>query len=321
MARGSGQARSAGYTMIELLMNEMMPGSNFDALFRSARREVDDVLADVPPSLLEARRMITRELRFEPRPEELQAIVRIAGFMSTAIVCYELPRQLLALRVLAERELNDCWGTRRLCADRLACNCRLIEDLLIAAEQSHDDLAEGAEALRALADQERDFLRHVRDALVLPHDRLVASTVLAPRLELVAKQVASGNIAETFPGLSDAEIEMFNQAVLLDESEQDGPGRVCLDAVALRTLFEEYLAVWERSGDLEDAELIDRLHQGIREQLRQAETAYRVVNGRLQQQQDEAISANLADFAEDIRAAQSRLFEVYVKTQPLLREP
>ena len=79
----------------------------FAELFRATRSEVDAVLANVPPSLLEARRLITREMQFEPRAEELQAIVKIAGFTSTSVFCYEFPRQMLSLRVVAERELGD----------------------------------------------------------------------------------------------------------------------------------------------------------------------------------------------------------------------
>jgi len=296
-----------------------VPGANFDELFRSTRREVDDVLADVPQSLLEARRMVTRELQFEPRPEELQVIVKIAGFMSTSVVCYELPRQMLALRVLAERELAECWGSRRLSAEKLSRTAAVIEDLLQASEQSRDAVS-GKDATETLSDDEQTYLMCVRDVLDVPHDRLQASIVVAPRLELVAKQVATGNVSETFPGLSDEEVEMFNQAVHLDDSEQQGPGRVCLDAIALRTVYEEYREVWDRSGYLDDVELVERLQQEIREQLADTETAYRVVNGSLQQQQDEAISACLDDFAEDIRTAKSKLFEAHLQAQAMTRK-
>ena len=138
-----------------------------------------------------------------------------------------------------------------------------------------------------LTDEERSYLLYIEDVMVLPKDKLEATTILVPRLELVAKQVTTGNISETFPGLDDHEIEMFNEAVHLEDEDQQGPARVCLEAVALRTIFSEYLSVWERCGYLEDAELIEQLQQSIRVQLHEAETAYRVVNERLQVQQDE----------------------------------
>ena len=298
-----------------------MGSPSFDELFRTTRREVDAVLADVPSSLLEARRLITREMQFEPRPEELQAIVKIAGFTSTSIMCYELPRQMLALRVLAERELGEHWRARRLSAEKLTRTTALIEDLLVACEQSQSDFTANTEATAQLTDEERSYLLYVEDVMVLPKDKLEATTILAPRLELVAKQVTTGNISETFPELDDHEIEMFNQAVHLEDEEQQGPARVCLEAVALRTIFAEYLSVWERSGYLEDAELIEQLQQSIREQLHEAETAYRVVNERLQVQQDEAISASLEGLAKEVRTAKSKLFEMYIKTQSVLRKP
>jgi len=298
-----------------------MTSPGFDELFRSTRREVDAVLSNVPPSLLEARRLITREMQFEPRPEELQAIVKIAKFTSTSVMCHELPRQMLALRVLAERELGEHWGARRLSAEQFARTTDLIEDLLEVCEQTRSGLTANTEAMAQLTDEERSYLLYVEDVMVLPRDKLEATAILAPRLELVAKQVATGNISEMFPGLDDDEIEMFNQAVHLEDGEQQGPARVCLEAVALRTIFAEYLSVWNRSGYLEDAELIEELQRNIRGQLRDAEAAYRVVNERLQVQQDAAISASLEGLATEVRTAKSKLFEVYIKTQPLLREP
>ncbi len=295
--------------------------SGFDELFRVIRREVDAVLVDVPASLLEARRLITRKMQFEPRPEELQAIVKIAGFTSTSVVCYELPRQMFALRVLAERELGEHWGRRHLSVEKLARTAALIEDLLQAYERSQSDSTVNTEAMAQLTDEERSHLRYVEEVMMLPKDRLEATMILVPRLELVAKQVASGNISETFPGLDDHEIEMFNEAVHLEDEDQQGPARVCLESIALRTIFEEYLSVWERSSHLEDAELIEQLQQSIRVQLREAEIAYRVVNERLQVQQDEAISASLEALAKEVRSAKSKLFEAYIKTQPLLRNP
>ena len=292
----------------------------FEDLFYAMRREVDDVLANVPSSLLEARRMITREMQFEPRAEELQAIVKIANFTSTSVVCYELPRQLLVLRLLVERELGGHWSERRLCAEKLAHAAVLIEELLAATEQTQSDLSADAESMAFVSDEERAFLHYVRDVMALPKDKLHAAAVLIPRLEFIAKQVTNGNV-EIFPGLNDHEIEMFNQAVHLEDEDQQGPARVCLEAVALRTIFAEYLSVWERCGFLEDAELIEQLQQSIREQLREAETAYRVVTKRLQVQQDEAIAASLEEFAKEIRTAKSKLFEAYIQTQPLLRQP
>jgi len=293
----------------------------FADLFRATRCEVDAVLGKVPDSLLEARRLITREMQFEPRPEELQAIVKIAGFTSTSIVCYEFPRQMLALRVLAERELAGYLGGRRLHAEKLERTGAMIEELLAVGEQAKADLTMNAESMALVSDEERRFLQYVLDVVALPKAKLEAAAVLAPRLEFVAKLVATGNIAETFPGLNDQEIEMFNHAVHLDEDDPAGPARVCLEAVALRTILDEYISVWGRSDYLEDAELIDQLQQSIREQLLEAETAYRVVNENLQIQQDEAIAASLDDFAKELRTAKSRLFDTYIKTQPLVRRP
>ena len=294
----------------------------FMDLLRSTRSEVDAVLANVPSSLLEARRLITREMQFEPRAEELQAIVKIAAFTSTSIFCYEFPRQMLAMRVVAERELGDHWGERRLSAEKLAHAGALIEELLTANEHAQNDLGANAEAMASVSAEERSFMQYVAGVMALPQDRLEAAAVLVPRLEFVAKLVTTGNVSEMLPGLDDHEVEMFNQAVHLDQDDaQQGPARVCLEAIALRTIFAEYLSIWERSGYVEDAELIEQLQQSVREQLRDAEVAYRVVNERLQVQQDEAIAANLEDFAKDVRSAKSRLFETYVKTQPLLRQP
>ncbi len=289
-------------------------------LFRSTRSEVDAILSSVPSSLLEARRLITREMQFEPRPEELQAIVKIAGFTSTSVFCYEFPRQMLSLRVMAERELGDHWNERRLSPDKLARATAVIEELLAASEQARTDLRTNPEVMTLLNDEERKFLGYVMDVMALPKDRLQAAAVLVPRLEFIAKLTTSGNVSETFPGLDNHEIEMFNQAVHLG-ADKEGPARVYLEAVALRTIFNEYLAVWERSGYLEDAELIEQLQDSVREQLAEAQTAYRIVSERLEKQLSDAMAANLEEFAVDIHSAKGKLFDTYVKAQPLMREP
>lgn len=298
-----------------------MSESTFELQFRQTRREVDDVLADVPQSLLEARRVLTRELEFEPRPEELQLIVKIAGFMSTSMACFEMPRQMLALRVLAEREWNRFSGSRHLEPAELSEVTETMASLLEAYERAVEDFTVDSDAFATLEPEEKSYLSHVRDALAIPVERLQSVSILAPRLELMAKQVASGNITETFPSLTEREVEMFNQAVHLEQESDATVGRVCLDAVALRTIYEEFCDVWDRSGYLDDAELIEQLQREIREQLTQAETAYRVLGEKMQRQQDEAISASLEEFAEEIRDSKSRLFEAYVESRPLLREP
>ncbi len=297
-----------------------MTRPGFMELFRATRSEVDAILSSVPTSLLEARRMITREMQFEPRPEELQAIVKIADFTSTSVFCYEFPRQLLSLRVMAERELGDHWNERRLSPDKLAQATGLIEELLAASEQARTDLRTNPEVATLLSEDERKFLRYVLDVMALPKHRLQAAAVLVPRLEFISKLITTGNVGETLPGLDNREIDMFNQAVHL-EDDKEGPARVYLEAVALRTIFDEYLAVWERSGYLDDAELIEQLQDSVREQLADAETAYRVVSEQLEKQLSDAMAANLQDFAVDIHSAKSKLFDTYVKAQPLMRQP
>jgi len=284
------------------------------------RTDVDKALADLPPGLLPARRLIAREMQFEPRPEELQTIVKIAGFVSTSIVGYELPRQMLALRVLAERALRYHWDSRRLSADRLGHTAALIEDLLVARQQFQVDLTIDPDAMSQLADDERDFLLHVDDVILPPKERLEATSVLAPRLELLARQATGGELGKTFPGLNDDEIEMFDQAVHLDDDSPEGPSRICLDAVALRTVYEECQSLWENSAEIDDTDFIEQLRDRIRSQLRKTESAYRVVSQQLQAQQDTAISASLDEFAEEVRGVKSKLFEVYLKTRPLMKD-
>ena len=70
-----------------------------DEVLLETRRHTDRVLDGMPDGRLEARRLITRELGFEPRPEVLQTIVRIATDASRNTDLQELSRQLLAIRV------------------------------------------------------------------------------------------------------------------------------------------------------------------------------------------------------------------------------
>ena len=68
--------------------------------------QLDRLLATLPDRSLEARRQITRELHYEPRPEELQTILRIAEDEATGGPRFTIPRDLLRTRLVVERELR-----------------------------------------------------------------------------------------------------------------------------------------------------------------------------------------------------------------------
>ena len=77
---------------------------SFDVELDRTRTEVDRVLLEMPDNRLEARRVITGEWGFVPRPEELQTIAKIAHEPIGQGPLRKLSRKTLSLRVLVDHE-------------------------------------------------------------------------------------------------------------------------------------------------------------------------------------------------------------------------
>jgi len=281
------------------------------------RAEIDGLLDRIPDNKLEARRTITRELSLDPTPEELQTIVRIAHEPTDSSDVVDLSRQALALRVLVEREMQEVLDPRALDAAKLTRIAGRLPRLIEVR-----NLLEGrvAACVETLAQADRKYLRRVVGILIPPRESLVAAAVLTPRLALFAKGVADGDLGSLRPDLTDEEIELIETSAR-HEDATERPARVCLEALALRTILADDLAAWQALRDApvsgyeaeeKQGKIVRRLEQGV--------TAHTVVSARLQVQQDTALVADLRGFVDKLRAARQDLFSVYRHALATLRE-
>lgn len=281
---------------------------------RETRAEVDSVLECVPHSKDEARRYITRELGFEPRVEELQVLVKVAAEADSKGARRELPRQLLVVRVMADREQKRFFDTPQLNASEIQHSAMSVKTLLQAVELVEEELAATLDS-DGISTVDREFLLQAGEALRSPVELLQAADLLAPRLEFLVEAAECGALQSLMPTMTGDDAEIFIRSVGDDQS-QEGPSRACIDAMALRTIIQETVSIWEQLTDADDGEARTQLI----EQLRVCKSAHHVVAQRLQKQQDIALLAGLDKFAEELRAVSSGLFSAYLKLAPIVRE-
>jgi len=294
----------------------MMPHSD---RLKSAYCEVDQVLRSMPENSLEARRMITRDLRFEPRPEELQTIVKIAGVESDEPAVLELPRQMLALRVLAGRSLAEFWGPRELDPEKLRTSAGVLSELLGLAQQVDEAFDNLLDVEQSIGPDDRDFLHGVRQVLSPKIEEVQAAVALAPILQRLGQADSVEEVRSIAPALTAEEARMFAGNNIGSIAGPSSPSRECLDALALRSLIQSDLAEWSSlSPESENVRQVQACIIMI-ERLKMDRIAYHVVSDRLQKLHDEALLMRLQEFAEEMSAIKRQLFSAYVKLAPIVR--
>jgi hypothetical protein len=276
------------------------------------REEIDRVLAGLPERRLEARRRITCELGFEPRPEVLQTIVKMAQNDRPG-AAREIARRLLAVSVLIDRELKAVFEPRQIEIEILERSRNLLPELRSLAKREEDAFGRVVEAL-SLSD--REFLLPIVEVLTPPYDVLLAAEVLVPRLQQMAECARTGELRAAFPVLTDSEVATLGAAVGSPGSVP-APSRVLVDATAMRTIIHDDLADWEAQQIFDDEELTES--EEHHERLLRDKAAYQVVARRLQEQLDNALVAGLDPFAEEMRQVKRNLFATYLKLSPAIR--
>jgi len=281
------------------------------------RFKVDLVLSGLSQSLLEARLVITREFEFEPRAEELQAIVRLAADRASASLCDELPLRLLVARILLGQMQREFWDGSRLDAALLGEWTEQVPELLEHVRLLEREFASVAEGKRQVGLPERDFLRQVARAVPLDREPIRAAGVLGPRLVQMTALRQVAELQAVARGLGESDARLFlrvGDAARLQGAEGS---RCCLDALAMRSLLEDELHEW-RAGDGPDTErdafLAERLAR-----FESLEAAYHHVSDRLQARQDAALTANLDAFAVEVRRIRGDLFGSYRNLATIVR--
>jgi hypothetical protein len=277
--------------------------ASFEQALSGVWNSVEDLLGEMPRSRLEARRLITRELRFEPRPEELQAIVSMAEERTDKGLRRELPRSMLSLRVLAERELSVLLGENRLEAARLEQSAALLPKIEREVQRLEAKLRSSTETMAGMTVEDRDYLLYIGKALRCPDDAIRVAMLLAPRLAQFLKLASAEDPPAGACGLSERELELIWDAVREPDEPGPQPSRICINALAVRSIMEEDLRT--RAG---------------RERLQADNRAYQFVCERLQKQQDMALIAGLTGFADEMWEVARSLFAVNLKLLDALRD-
>ena len=275
------------------------------------RVDVDSALESLPENLLEARRALTRELGIDPGAEELQTIVKMAHDPAGLGAVHELSRLILTVRVVAERAFRELFDSRELDAANVTRAAELIPallDCLNDLEHKVDTEAEGLE------EAERTHLLQAANALPA-QENLIAAAVVGPRLVQFAS-TGGEELRATIPSLTDGEVELIAAAREPDGLAEESVGRVCLRALALRTVMSDDLSAWDALG-AEGVDAAEALAPAV-ECLKRDAAAYRVVSRLLQEQQDAAVMAGQRDFLEELRRAKQALFAVYLKVASAL---
>ena len=269
--------------------------------------------------LLDARRAITRDLRFEPRAEELQTIVKIASDESLAGPRHELPRRFLSVRILSERTVKLVQESKTVDTTGTADAAAMLDGLLGETQRLEGDL-ERAVSDPMLDHDDRDYLLRVGEALSYPPDTLLANSVLAHRLVELAESMERGDLESAEPGLTPREREQL--AEFAAENITPESCRVGLDGIAMRTHVTRLLTAWGELGSPSEDDAARRTQRvSLHERMSHALIALEAVAGRIQVQQDNALVANVESLAAELREASRGLFSIKLHLSPIVRAP
>jgi hypothetical protein len=196
--------------------------SPLDGSLSRVRGQIDGVLRMLPEDPAEARRLVTRELEIDPRPEELQVIARIAGDRVTNESLRNLAHTALALRILAERGTRELFDSREITAEGIGRSAVLVSGLLPTLDTLESEVQS---RLDLLEPTDRDYLLEVVDALRPSAEPLIAGMVVAPRLLALIHATEQGDPRSAVPSLTDEEVALLDRAVRPSRDSNNDVGR------------------------------------------------------------------------------------------------
>jgi hypothetical protein len=289
-----------------------------EEIFEATARQTELTLEAMPHNLLEARRTITKELGIRPTAEQLQTIVKMAHESPLEDPIAELPKSFLRMLVRGHRALHSVHNSRPLDPDALRLDGEIILRVLDQAERLDEELNALVTVAENLSPDARNFLLQAGDALRVPRDELLAALVLVPKLQQFAGAVSAESLQQAAPSLSEGEVQVILDALSEEDEVQMRPPRVCVDALALRSLILEDLERWIDIGSRDKAP--EGALDSVRAELNRDQEAYRVISDHLQTQQDATLVADLHESAEEIRTVGRSLFSTYLKLAHALNE-
>ena len=296
------------------------PSTAVDSLLGQIRQQLDLFLPKMPVNAPDARRAITREFSYEPTPEAMQTIVKIAETIRDSAepdLQTSLFLQILPVKILAERTLTSLLESERLHPSSIASAAGLLADLLSLARENEARLRSAMENAKP---EEYELLERVSGHLGPPARVTVAALTLAPTLQALAQSAAEGAVGTAFRSLTAQEAARFARAV---EHPEDSAGRDrnLLNALALRAMIHQHLDAWSELTRLGGGgPSMIAVRHGLFAQLHRDRDAYDYFSDRLRHELDAGLATGQTEAADELRKVQFDLVNTYRVLETVLAE-
>lgn len=252
------------------------------------RQVLEQLLARMPESLVEARRFIGQRFRREPEPGVLQCMVTIARDPAESGPRREVPRTLLTLRTVADDQLAVMNGEGTATPESLMAAARILIDLEQDLDRINRDLAE---ALPGLAAGDQEYINGLHQRLVPASDKIMAARVLTRFFDLADR-----------PAL-----------------HSDG-GSSARDGAILLHLIGLDLAAWLDACKTDEGKQVDQdaVLDRLWESLEGDRAAYKLISKSLAASKDHAFVHGPKPLYEQLNTLQRNLFSAYSRLSQVL---
>ena len=261
-------------------------GGFADALARELE-SVEEVLATIPEGLAEARKIIVVSFWPSPRPEELQTLVKIAQDPASETVRAQACRMVLALRLMANRELDAFWSGMPTDTKQLRRHAAVLDGIRSSLAETRQDLTLAETGMGPLGVEDTELLRRTLAYLAPPPEPILSAVLLAPLIADILEAFEGDAPTEAVTTLSETEIQLL--ASEGSAGEFAAFRRCALDVAALRWMIQKMAAAWESQSANADTE--EETLQALRGRAREQEQVYLHISHRLQRLQDDALMA------------------------------
>ena len=301
-----------------------------DLRLQEIELQVDQVLAEMPDSRLEAQRLIADVFGKMPSAEMLHAFTQLAESAAKQEIQTDLERALILMHLLADLEIHGLTrpgplDRRKLegVSWRLPGLIRCVEEFRRTSEWDPP----------ALGPTELNQLAKLRKTLMPDTTELQAFALVVPRVVHLAAAARDSGLNE-IRFLTEKDADLFQKA--LTDASETYPNRILIYAMALRWTIEEDLHAWaqippaERNLDesdgkpgseRDDLSTAEHSRPVVLEDLKLDMNAYHVLSKRMQAAQDTARSEGQDDLVQDLTTAQQALFAVYLQLTAAVRDP
>ncbi len=289
------------------------------SLILEAEARVREALACMPSGLAEAREFISTRFWSEPRPEDLQTLVRVASQPLFRGERREVPLQAIALRYLAERQAAAYWDPSLRSAPALRRHAETLSQLGEVMAIFEARLETEIDALPGVPSDDRSQILRATRVLFPRLETIAGPAVLAPKLASLLEAEDIEALQSLFPTVTDDEAALF--ATNSPARAEDGPAwlRTALDAAALRARLEDDLASWETLTRFPEGSRPEAVRADIMQNLIRDQQAHRQVTEALQALQDAAVKERRKEMSDQIVRLRAPLSATFRRLAPVFQ--